>query len=279
VACGRSDPVHSWLNIRCIQTRVQRMRDRIDRFLDLDGAAWLLIVSHFVGGRSSIDTCTQIYSQAARDCAQPGIGLSMRRDARECYVRIIISSSPLLVGCQVLSAQDLVLAYCHQQEQVLNQCLFLPQTPEAEFFLEWYSQALIKHGDAVLGKAQEVFAGTGVILAAKVAGIHWQTDTKSHGPELTAGYYTTAKRDGYGPIAQMFAKRGAMFDFTCLEMRDEELPTWAKSLPSQLVAHTKKTAIKHGCMYAGENALPRFDRRGFEQMQDQVQVPYLNPKP
>lgn len=155
------------------------------------------------------------------------------------------------------------------------------QTPEADFFLDWYSQALIKHGDAVLSKAQEVFAGTGVILAAKVAGIHWQTDSKSHGPELTAGYYTTAKRDGYGPIAQMFAKRGAMFDFTCLEMRDEELPTWAKSLPSQLVDHTKRTAMKQGCLYAGENALPRFDRRGFEQMQEQVlnQRQTWNPNP
>lgn len=43
----------------------------------------------------------------------------------------------------------------------------------------------------------------------------------------------------------------------------------AKSLPSGLVGHTKKTADKNNCQYAGENALPRHDRRGFEQMQNQ----------
>ena len=35
--------------------------------------------------------------------------------------------------------------------------------------------------------------GTGVELAAKVSGIHWQFNTPAHGAELTAGY----KNDKY----------------------------------------------------------------------------------
>lgn len=37
-----------------------------------------------------------------------------------------------------------------------------------QFFLKWYSQSLISHGDAVLATAVKAFPGTS--LAAKVAG-------------------------------------------------------------------------------------------------------------
>ena len=139
-------------------------------------------------------------------------------------------------------------------------------TTDGEFFLKWYSDALIAHGDRVLSRAAKVLKGTGMVLAAKVAGIHWGGQTKAHGPELTAGYYNTAGRDGYLPIARMFARHKVMLDFTCLEMRNQDLPIWAKSAPEDLVVHVQNAAISAGCGFAGENALPRFDRGGFEQM-------------
>eukprot|EP00850_Spirogloea_muscicola_P013637 SM000093S24448 [mRNA] locus=s93:418081:420021:+ [translate_table: standard] len=46
-------------------------------------------------------------------------------------------------------------------------------TAYGDFFLSWYSHALISHGDRVLGTATAVFAGTGTIIAAKLPGIHW----------------------------------------------------------------------------------------------------------
>lgn len=144
-------------------------------------------------------------------------------------------------------------------------------TEQGEFFLEWYSAMLIAHGDAVLERAQEAFKGSNIMLAAKVAGIHWQSKTQSHGPELTAGYYNTEERNGYLPIAQMFAKRGAVFDFTCLEMHNSELPEWARSAPEGLVHQCQEAAKQAGCLFAGENALPRVDRVGYVQMQDQCQ--------
>jgi len=48
-----------------------------------------------------------------------------------------------------------------------------------EFFLDWYSSSLRKHGEEVLAAAQETF-GDRVKLAAKVAGLHWWYKTNSH---------------------------------------------------------------------------------------------------
>ena len=139
-------------------------------------------------------------------------------------------------------------------------------TPEGEFFLKWYSDGLIKHGDRLLTRARRAFKNTGIHLAAKVAGIHWHYNSSSHAPELTAGYYNTMKRNGYKDIATMFASHKALFDFTCLEMRNRELPDWAFSRPQELVEQTLRAAHQSKALYAGENALPRFDRVAYEQM-------------
>lgn len=42
-----------------------------------------------------------------------------------------------------------------------------------------------------------------VRLHARLAGAHWWYNTASHAPELTAGYYNTAIRDGYLPVMQV----------------------------------------------------------------------------
>jgi len=144
-------------------------------------------------------------------------------------------------------------------------------TEQGQFFLEWYAGMLIKHADSVLERAQEAFQGSNIILAAKVAGIHWQSKTKSHGPELTAGYFNTEGRNGYLPIAEMMARRGVVLDFTCLEMANSELPEWALSGPADLVQQVQDAAISAGCLFAGENALPRVDRVGYLQMHNQCQ--------
>ncbi|CAI0538811.1 unnamed protein product, partial [Linum tenue] len=74
-----------------------------------------------------------------------------------------------------------------------------------------------KDSDNILAVAEGVFRGTGVKLSRKVAGIHWHYKTRSHAAELTAGYYNTRNRDGYLPVAQMFAKHGVVFNFICME--------------------------------------------------------------
>ncbi|KAI5016355.1 hypothetical protein ZWY2020_006206 [Hordeum vulgare] len=136
-----------------------------------------------------------------------------------------------------------------------------------QFFMSWYSQMLQDHGDRVLSGATSVFGSTpDVHLSAKVAGIHWHYGTRSHAPELTAGYYNTRHHDGYQPIARMLARHGAVLNFTCVEMRDHEQPQDAQCMPEGLVRQVAAAARAAGIGLAGENALPRYDDTAHDQV-------------
>ncbi|CAM0956873.1 unnamed protein product [Alopecurus aequalis] len=136
-----------------------------------------------------------------------------------------------------------------------------------QFFMSWYSQMLLEHGDRVLSGATSVFGSTPEVhLSAKVAGIHWQYGTRSHAPELTAGYFNTRHRDGYQPIARMMGRHGAVLNFTCVEMRDHEQPRDAQCQPEGLVRQVAAAARGAGIGLAGENALPRYDNTAHDQV-------------
>ncbi|KAG8369752.1 hypothetical protein BUALT_Bualt14G0046400 [Buddleja alternifolia] len=135
-----------------------------------------------------------------------------------------------------------------------------------EFFLSWYSQMLLDHGERILQSAKSVFENKGVKISVKIAGIHWHYGTRSHAPELTAGYYNTRFRDGYLPIAQMLARHGAVFNFTCIEMRDHEQPQDALCAPEKLVRQVALATQEAQVPLAGENALPRYDDYAHEQI-------------
>eukprot|EP00271_Cylindrocystis_brebissonii_P010045 TRINITY_DN25_c4_g1_i1.p1 TRINITY_DN25_c4_g1~~TRINITY_DN25_c4_g1_i1.p1 ORF type:complete len:829 (-),score=196.44 TRINITY_DN25_c4_g1_i1:1229-3715(-) len=141
-------------------------------------------------------------------------------------------------------------------------------TPYGDFFLRWYSGRLLQHGDRVLAAAASVFHGCSAALhlSGKVAGIHWHYRTPSHAAELTAGYYNTLLRDGYVPLARLFAKHNAVLNFTCLEMRDYEQPWWVGCSPEGLVRQVVAAAKQAGTRVAGENALPRLDAAAHEQI-------------
>lgn len=135
-----------------------------------------------------------------------------------------------------------------------------------QFFLEWYSRKLLEHGDKILAAAKGIFQGTRAKLSGKVAGIHWHYNTRSHAAELTAGYYNTRNQDGYLPIAQILGKHGAVFNFTCMEMRDGEQPESANCSPEGLVRQVKTATRKAGTELAGENALERYDASAYRQV-------------
>lgn len=140
-------------------------------------------------------------------------------------------------------------------------------TEKGRFFLTWYSSKLIEHGDRILDEANKVFLGCNVKLAAKVSGIHWWYGHPSHAAELTAGYYNLDGRDGYRPIARMLARHdGAVLNFTCAEMRNSEQPEEAMSAPEELVQQVLSAGWREGIEVACENALPRHDRRAYNQM-------------
>ncbi|XP_019181459.1 PREDICTED: beta-amylase 1, chloroplastic-like [Ipomoea nil] len=140
-------------------------------------------------------------------------------------------------------------------------------SPYGEFFLSWYSQMLLDHGERILQAAKSTFESyNDVKISVKVAGIHWHYGTRAHAPELTAGYYNTRFRDGYLPIAHMLARHGAIFNFTCVEMRDHEQPQHAQCAPEKLVKQVALATRKARVPLAGENALPRFDGYAHQQI-------------
>lgn len=139
-------------------------------------------------------------------------------------------------------------------------------TEEGKFFLTWYSSKLLLHGDQILDEANKVFLGCELKLAAKVSGIHWWYKSDSHAAELTAGYYNLKSRDGYRPIARMLYRHHALLNFTCLEMRNREHPVDAKSGPQELVQQVVSCGWRENIEVAGENALSRYDRDGYNQI-------------
>ncbi|CAH1447940.1 unnamed protein product [Lactuca virosa] len=135
------------------------------------------------------------------------------------------------------------------------------------FFLNWYSQTLIHHGDSVLSMANLAFESTPI--SVKVSGIHWWYKTASHAAELTAGFYNRANRDGYGPIASMLKKHNTALNFTCVELRTldqhEGFPE-AMADPEGLVWQVLNAAWDADIPVASENALPCYDRQGYNKI-------------
>ncbi|KAM0952334.1 putative beta-amylase [Dioscorea sansibarensis] len=139
-------------------------------------------------------------------------------------------------------------------------------TEKGKFFLTWYSNKLIKHGDHILDLANQAFLGCKVKLAAKVSGIHWWYKDDSHAAELTTGYYNLRDRDGYRPLARMLSRHYAILNFTCVEMKDSEQPATAKSGPEELVQQVLSGAWREEIEVACENALNRYDKEAYNQI-------------
>ncbi|XP_038905124.1 inactive beta-amylase 4, chloroplastic isoform X2 [Benincasa hispida] len=140
------------------------------------------------------------------------------------------------------------------------------------FFLEWYSERLIHHADAILGKAAQIlkkFLETkhpSVLLVAKLGGIYWWYKTFSHAAELTAGYYNTDTRDGYDPVTSMLSRHGAALHFPCLEMRDTETPLSCFCSPEGLLKQIVDASEQNFIHLTGRNTKERFDKAGFWQI-------------
>ncbi|XP_076893269.1 beta-amylase 2, chloroplastic-like [Bidens hawaiensis] len=80
---------------------------------------------------------------------------------------------------------------------------------KSRFFLRWYSQLLIKHGQDVLSAARKAF-NRRTTVNVKLSGTHWwyNHQSKSHAAELTSGIFTSMHHDGYGPVLKMLQSNG-----------------------------------------------------------------------
>lgn len=97
-----------------------------------------------------------------------------------------------------------------------------------------------------------------LILTLKIAGIHWWFRSRSHAAELTAGYYNTATRDGYGAVVELCVKHQFSLTLTCVEMCDTQHPPPAQCGPEGLLKQVRSLCAARGVPLSGENALPIF---------------------
>lgn len=99
-------------------------------------------------------------------------------------------------------------------------------------------------------------------LRIKIAGVHWWYLSRSHGAELTAGYFNTDKKCGYQGVVDLCAKHNANLTLTCVEMCDAQHPSEAKCSPEGLLRQIWVAALRSGIELSGENALPLFKQGG-----------------
>ncbi|KAJ8900480.1 hypothetical protein K2173_025257 [Erythroxylum novogranatense] len=135
------------------------------------------------------------------------------------------------------------------------------------FFLSWYSQVLIDHGDQVISLAKLAFEGT--CIAAKLSGIHWWYKTAGHAAELTAGFYNPSNRDGYAAIAGMLKKRGAVLNF-CFPYTQQVEIEEEQADPEALAWQVLNAAWDVDLPIASENALPSHDRLTYNKILDKA---------
>ncbi|GFR52231.1 hypothetical protein Agub_g14684 [Astrephomene gubernaculifera] len=98
-----------------------------------------------------------------------------------------------------------------------------------------------------------------VRLHAKLPGLYWWYNTASHAPELTAGYYNTANRDGYLPVMQVLARHGVSARLRSAELRSSELAPQACCDPERLIAAQRTAAAALHVPVGLENGSERFD--------------------
>ncbi|XP_028751682.1 inactive beta-amylase 9 [Neltuma alba] len=139
------------------------------------------------------------------------------------------------------------------------------ESPYGDFFLSWYSDMLVAHGDRLLSIAAKTFDG-GVSVYGKMPLMHSWYRTRSHPSELTAGFYNTANRDGYESVAKMFAKNSCKMICPGMDLSDANQPNETLSSPELLLAQIMAACSEHGVKVSGQNSLSARAPGDFEQI-------------
>mmetsp|Transcript_34087 Transcript_34087/g.96622 ORF Transcript_34087/g.96622 Transcript_34087/m.96622 type:complete len:560 (+) Transcript_34087:116-1795(+) len=132
------------------------------------------------------------------------------------------------------------------------------KTDSGEFFLQWYSGELLRHGDIMLDTARQVFGGE-VVLGMKIPVVHWWHHTQSRAAELTAGIYHTAEHSGYEDLIDLAAKYSAFVQVSCAEMSDRHQSSQAKCSPERILALIREAASRKSVFVGLSNCDMRFD--------------------
>ncbi|KAK3125950.1 hypothetical protein QOZ80_7BG0611820 [Eleusine coracana subsp. coracana] len=129
------------------------------------------------------------------------------------------------------------------------------ESPYGDFFLSWYAGLLVGHGDRVLGTASAVFSDDHPVeLSAKVPFMHWWHGARSRPAEAAAGFYKSHKKNGYSPVAKMFARHGCTMVVPGMDVCMNKQHHSTGSSPDKLLVQIKNACRRYAVPIAGENA-------------------------
>ncbi|KAI9081609.1 hypothetical protein K1719_036495 [Acacia pycnantha] len=144
------------------------------------------------------------------------------------------------------------------------------ESPYGDFFLTWYANQLLTHGDRLLSIAASTFSDTTVSIYGKVPLMHSWYRMQSHPSELTAGFYNTVKRDGYKEVAKIFAKNSCKMILPGMNLSDTVQPQETLSSPEMLLSQIMAACRDNGVEVSGENSSGSGAFGGFEQIKKNI---------
>eukprot|EP00892_Ulva_mutabilis_P000606 jgi/Ulvmu1/10546/UM064_0084.1 len=128
-----------------------------------------------------------------------------------------------------------------------------------QFFLSWYSTALLDHADAMLEVASKLFGSSPLKLQVKLPAVYWWHHTQSHAAELTAGINHTSLQEGYLPIFDVLARWKCDVLMGACEQPTSQQPSNASCDSEALVSHVHTCASVVGIQVGLETTEARFD--------------------
>ncbi|XP_047327621.1 beta-amylase 1, chloroplastic-like [Impatiens glandulifera] len=121
-----------------------------------------------------------------------------------------------------------------------------------DFFLKWYSNKLLSHGERICREVESIFHGIEINTSAKIGAIDWH-------------YYVNS--EGYLPIAQMFSRYRFGLCCTSFEVRDsEEQDKNPISSPEGFLRQLILAARVWKIPFEGENSSVNLDDGSFKQI-------------
>lgn len=144
------------------------------------------------------------------------------------------------------------------------------ETPYGDFFLSWYSEQLLDHGNQMLSLAASAFSDTAVEIYGKVPLMHTWSKTRSHPSELTAGFYNTQTRDGYDAVAKMFATNSVKMIVPGADLLDTHQPSDSQSSPEALLAQIRTACRDHGVEVSLQNSSLSKTPESFKQIMNNL---------
>ncbi|XP_075521665.1 inactive beta-amylase 9-like [Primulina tabacum] len=135
-----------------------------------------------------------------------------------------------------------------------------------DFFLCWYSNLLVSHGDRILSLAASTFKDMPITISGKVPLTHSWYRSRSHPSELAAGFYNTENRGGYNAIAEIFSRNSCKMILPGMDLSDDHQSAASLSSPEMLLKQITSSCRDHGVKISGQNSSALGDSSGFEQI-------------